>query len=118
MFGKSLSMVDLQFSYQKDCNVHIASSRKRSTSYETAMKFLAASFMDMKKAFDMVKHSLLFQKLINKDLSCIFVCLQMKMYTSQFAEVRWEQKISGTSNVTNSYKQGAVLIYFILYYSA
>ena len=82
LFGKSLGMDELQFSYQKDCST---------TMYtwlvvESVSYFLRngnevfSCFMDMKKAFDMVKHSLLFQKLINKDLSPIFLRLLMKMY--------------------------------------
>ena len=74
-------------------------------------------FMDMKKAFDMVKHSLLFQKLIHKNLSPIFVRLLMKMYMSQVASVRWEKKLSSIFSVTNGVKQGAVLssILFCIY---
>ena len=73
--------------------------------------------MDMKKAFDMVKHSLLFQKLIHKNLSPIFVRLLMKMYMSQVASVRWEKKLSSIFSVTNGVKQGAVLssILFCIY---
>ena len=80
LFGKSLDMDDLQFSYQKDCSTWLV--------VESVSYFLRngnevfSCFMDMKKAFDMVKHSLLFQKLIHKNLSPIFVRLLMKMYVT------------------------------------
>ena len=119
LFGKSLGMDDLQFSYQKDCSTTMCTWLV----VESVSYFLRngnevfSCFMDMKKAFDMVKHSLLFQKLIHKNLSPIFVRLLMKMYMSQVASVRWEKKLSSIFGVTNGVKQGAVLssILFCIY---
>ena len=111
LFGESLGLDDLQFSYQKNC----------STTMCTWMVIEGISYflrngsdvftctMDMSKAFDMVRHSLLFEKLINLGVSCIFIRLLMKMYTQQYANVRWNGKVSHQFNIRNGVKQGAVL---------
>jgi hypothetical protein len=65
--------------------------------------------MDMTKAFDMVRHSLLFQKLINLKFSLIFTRLLMRMYTLQYANVLWNGKRSSDFTIKNGVKQGAVL---------
>ena len=63
LFGKSLGMDEMQFSYQKDCSTTICTWLV----VESVSYFLRngnevfSCFMDMKKAFDMVKHCLLFQ---------------------------------------------------------
>ena len=65
--------------------------------------------MDMTKAFDMVQHSKLFRKLLEVNLPVIFIRLLMVMYFLQYANVRWNNLISGTFPMTNGVKQGAVL---------
>ena len=70
LFGKSLNLDSLQFSYQKHCGTNMCTWLV----VESISYFLRngsevfATFMDMKKAFDMVKHSLLFRKLIERNL--------------------------------------------------
>ena len=68
-----------------------------------------ATFMDMKKAFDMAKHSLLFRKLIERNLPPIFTRLLIVIYISQTAKVKWENGLSDPFSITNGVKQGAVL---------
>ena len=78
LFGKFIGKDELQFSYQKDCSTTMCTWLV----VESVSFFLRnvnevfSCFMDMKKAFDMIKHSLLFQKLINKDPSPIFLRLE------------------------------------------
>jgi hypothetical protein len=61
---------------------------------------------DKTKAFDLVKHSLLFQKLLQQKLSRIFLRLLIVMYIHQNARVRWLSELFG---LKNGCKQGAVL---------
>ena len=68
-----------------------------------------ACTMDMTKAFDMVQHRLMFKKLINLRFSLIFIRLLMKMYTLQYANVRWNGKNFHQFHISNGVKQGAVL---------
>ena len=73
--------------------------------------------MDMRKAFDTVQHSKLFQKLNQRNLSSIFTRLIIVMYVSQSANVRWGKEVSKSFMITNGVKQGAVLsaILFCVY---
>ena len=65
--------------------------------------------MDMTKAFDLVKHSLLFKKLLAAGLSVIFVRLLLFIYMNQFANVRWNGSFSDIFPIKNGVRQGAIL---------
>ena len=75
LFGDALGADELQFAYQP------GSSTTRCTwaAVETINYFMTngsnvyACLMDMTKAFDLIKHSLLFKKLLDAGLSVIFV---------------------------------------------
>ena len=111
LFGDTLGLDDLQFSYQSGCSTMMCTWLVT----ETIDYFLRndgevfSCMMDMTKAFDMVKHSLLFIKLININLSSIFIRLIMVMYLFQKANVRWNQAFSEVFKMVNGVKQGAVL---------
>ena len=119
LFEDRLSLDDLQFSYQKDCSTNMCTwmvvesinyfRRNNSNVY--------ACFMDMKKAFDMVKHSTLFKKLIKRNFPPIFLRLLLVMYRSQSANVKWNGTTSNAFYIKNGVKQGAVLsaILFCIY---
>ena len=104
-------MDDLQFSYQAGCSTTMCTW----LAIETIDHFLRnggevyACMMDMTKAFDMVQHSLLFRKLLDVQLPAIFIRLIMVMYALQYANVRWNQLVSGIFPMANGVKQGAVL---------
>ena len=74
-------------------------------------------FMDMKKAFDMVKHGTLFRKLLDRKLPMVHLRLLMIMYKSQKAKVKWKGTLSGAFSILNGVKQGAVIsaILFCIY---
>ena len=63
----------------------------------------------MTKAFDFLKYSLLFQKLIKSGLSLIFIRLLILLYSLQSANVRWNGDMSEFFSLTNGVKQGGVL---------
>ena len=67
------------------------------------------AMMDMTKAFDLVRHSTLFRKLLDVGLSVIFVRLLLSMYILQFANVRWNGKFSESFFLSNGVKQGGVI---------
>ena len=75
LFGSSLGVDDLQFAYQPGSSTSMCTW----AAVETINYFLRngtdvyACLMDMTKAFDLVRHSLLFKKLIAAGLSVIFV---------------------------------------------
>ena len=64
---------------------------------------------DMTKAFDLVQHSLLFQKLLEEGLSRIFIRILIVIYIFQFANVRWNGMFSSIFSLCNGVRQGAIL---------
>ena len=111
LFGDNLGLDDLQFSYQQGCSTVMCTWLVT----ETIDYFLRndgevfSCMTDMTKAFDMVKHSMLFIKLMNVNLSSIFLRLIMVMYMFQSANVKWNQALSEIFPMVNGVKQGAVL---------
>ena len=105
LFGKTLKLDDLQFSYQENCSTTMCSwLLVESVSYFMRRNNEIFSCMtDMSKAFDMVKHSVLFRKLIKIGLSLIFIRLIMAMYLMQFANVRWNGHVSDSFTLTNAF---------------
>ena len=67
------------------------------------------SVIDASKAFDMVNYIKLFDKLLNKGMHPLTVRLLMSIYTSQKLQVKWNDKLSETFDVTNGIRQGRVL---------
>ena len=119
LFGKLLKLDELQFSYQKNCSTTMCTWLViESVSYFSRNgSDVFACFMDMKKAFDMVKHSSLFEKLAERKLPPIYLRLLLVMYMTQTAKVKWEGTVSDAFSVLNGVKQGAVLsaILFCIY---
>jgi hypothetical protein len=66
--------------------------------------------MDMTKAFDLVRHSIMFRKIISAGLSLIFVRLLIFIYVNQFANVRWNGIFSDFFSMRNGVGQGASLV--------
>ena len=75
LFGSKLGIDDLQFAYQPGVSANMCTW----TAIETVSYFLRsggnvyACLMDMTKAFDLVKHSILFKKFLCAGLSPIFI---------------------------------------------
>ena len=94
LFGESLGVDDLQFSYQKDCSTTMCTWLVLE-SIDYFMRNgseIFSCFLDMKKAFDTVKHSVLFKKLLDRNLSPIFTRIIIIMYMSQSGNVKWDNK--------------------------
>ena len=64
--------------------------------------------MDMTKAFDLLKHSVLFDKLLKVGIPPIFLRLILFVYMEQFANVRWNNSCSSFFSMRNGVRQGAV----------
>ena len=67
-------------------------------------------FLDASKAFDLVDHSLLFAKLIDRGLPLPVVRFLSFWYSSQKMKVRWEKSLSDPFHVSNGVRQGGVLL--------
>ena len=66
-------------------------------------------FLDASKAFDMVDHGILFQKLINRGLPSPITRFLLSWYRTQKMRVWWESSYSDAFNVSNGVRQGSVL---------
>ena len=65
-------------------------------------------FLDVSKAFDRVKHSILFQKLIDRGVPGYIVRLLIYWYSNQTMCIRWSGKLSEHFGVTNGVRQGGI----------
>ena len=74
-------------------------------------------FLDASKAFDRVNHSILFQKLLQRNLSPVITRALLSWYSHQRVRVSWNQKLSTEFSVSNGVRQGGVLspILFTIY---
>ena len=111
LHGDKLSTDELQFGYQQNTLTNMCTW----LAIETIDYFLRngsevfVGVMDMSKAFDNVKQSVLFWKLIDKDIPPVYLRLLLNIYIKQRANVRWNGTLSDSFPIGNGVKQGGVL---------
>ena len=66
-------------------------------------------FLDASKAFDMVNHGLLFDKLFDKGLPLPVIRLLSSWYRDQQMCVRWDHSLSNSFGASNGVRRGSVL---------
>ena len=66
--------------------------------------------MDNSKAFDKVRYSTLFTKLLKTSLPLVFVRILFFIYINQKANFKWNQKFTGFFNIRHGVRQEAVLL--------
>ena len=66
-------------------------------------------FLDASKAFDRLKHTTLFRKLIDRRVPNFIVRIMMYWYANQTMCVRWSGIVSQGFRVTNGVRQGGIL---------
>ena len=119
LFGSILGLDELQFSYQRDCSTTMCTwlAIESISHFSRNKSDVFTCFMDMKKAFDMVKHSSLFEKLKERKLPPIYIRLFLVMYKTQSVKVKLKGSVSDAFSITNGVNQGAVLsaILFCIY---
>ena len=119
LYGHKLELDQRQFSYQPKISTNMCTWMAIETidffTRNGSEVFICAT--DMSKAFDKVRHSLLFKKLIDKGLPSVYIRLLLVMYRGQTANVRWNNIFSNEFDISNGVKQGAVLsaILFCVY---
>ena len=111
LYKNKLYLDDLQFSYQQNCSTTMCTWMV----IETIDYFLRNNSevflctMDMSKAFDNVKHSLLFEKLSQRAIPPIILRFLLFVYEIQVANVKWNGQLSKEFGIGNGVKQGAVI---------
>ena len=118
LYSTNFNSSNLQFGYQKFSSTSMCTW----TLIETANYFINKGspvyicLMDLTKAFDLIKHDVLFMKLKNV-IPPVFLRLIMYSYINQKVYVRWNGIESDVFTVCNGVRQGAVAspIFFNLY---
>ena len=77
--------------------------------YRTLNSNIFMCFLDASKAFDRVKHSVLFAKLIRRGVPLYIVKLLSYWYSHQTMCVRWGNALSARFSVSNGVRQGGIL---------
>ena len=68
-----------------------------------------ACFLDASKAFDLVNHKILFEKIIHRNLPAYFIRFFLSWHKEQRMCVRWGNTLSDSFPVSNGVRQGGVL---------
>ena len=82
-------------------------------SYSRLNGCVFSCFLDASKAFDRVKHSMLFTKLLRPGAPGYIVRLLMFWYAHQTMCVRWGGSVSYKFTVSNGVRQGGILSPFL-----
>ena len=115
VYKKNFQLDKLQFSYQQSCSTTMCTWM-----IVEAMDYFIRNgsdmyvcVMDMSKAFDNVKHSMIFRKLMERGVPAIIIRFLMYLYRIQETNVKWNGSISANFKIQNGVKQGAVLSPFL-----
>lgn len=105
----NFSLTNLQFGFQKKCSASMCSWLMLETvNYFTNRGGpVYLCLLDLTKAFDLVKHDLLFDKLKNR-VHPLYLRLVIYSYLHQSVYVRWDGCKSQPFSVLNGVRQGAV----------
>ncbi len=109
----------LQFAYKPEHSMTrcTLAAKEVISYYNNKGSSVYACVLDCSKAFDKIRHDVLFTKLYDKGLPPIIVRVIMQMYLNSSAQVKWDGSTSITFNMSNGVKQGSVIspLFFTLY---
>ena len=119
LFGHSPWVDRLQYAYQAKTNTTMCTwAVIKTIGYFLRNKSeVFVCTMDMSQVFHLLKHSILFRKLIDAKMSPIFIWLIIFVYKYQSANVRWSGSYSNLFMMRNRVRQGAVLsaLFYCIY---
>lgn len=109
LFSETFQSINLQFGFQKNCSQTMCTW----TLLETINYFtnrgssMFICLLDLSKAFDTIKHDILFRKLSEK-IPPLFLRVVIYSYLFQKCTVKWGNAVSNQFSVSNGVRQGAV----------
>ena len=108
--GEKLSSDELQYGYQKLSSTVMCTWTAASVigHFNRAGNDVFGALLDCSKAFDMVEWVKLFQELIKKKVSFVFLRVLLFIYQEQSCDVSWNGRFSYRFGVKNGVRQGAV----------
>jgi len=117
--GLNLRTCDNQFGYKRGVGTELAvySVKQIAHHYVRSNSPAYICYMDATKAFDMVNHYGLLNKLCDRNFPYDIIRLLLYWFRNQKFAVRWNNCISATFSVLNSVRQGGILsAYFFAVY--
>ena len=108
--GEKLSSDELQFGYQKLSGTVMCTWTAANVigHFNRAGNDVFGALLDCSKAFDMVEWVTLFQDLVKKKVSFVFLRVLLFIYQEQSCDVIWNGRFSYRFGVKNGVRQGAV----------
>ena len=117
--GEKLASDQLQFGYQRLSSTVMCTWAAASVinHFNSAGNDVFGALLDCSKAFDMVEWVTLFDILISRKVSFVFLRILLFIYSEQSCDVQWNGRFSYKFGVKNGVRQGAVSspIFFGIY---
>ena len=118
-WNEFFSASDLQFGFKSGFSTTLCTGVLKAVinRYLNGGSKVYACLIDASKAFDLVDHSVLFKKLLQRNMPKPLVRFLLRWYKSQHLRIRWMGKSSDCFQVSNGVCQGGVLspILFTIY---
>ena len=108
--GDKLSSDELQYGYQKLSSTVMCTWTATNIigHFNRAGNDVFGALLDCSKAFDMVEWVKLFEELIKREVSGVFLRILLFIYEKQSCDVNWNGRLSFRFGVKNGVRQGAV----------
>ena len=118
-YASHLDSCNLQFGFKKDLSTTLCTGvlKQVVSKYIHHDSSVFACFLDASKAFDLVRHDILFKLLLSRGLPPLVVRLLHSWYVSQNLRVRWDAALSHPFVVSNGVRQGGVLSPILLLFT-
>ena len=115
----AFSTSSLQFGFKQGLSTQLCTGLIKNViaRYNVNDSSVYGCFLDASKAFDRVNHSILFDRLLKRDLSPVVTRALLNWYSDQNVCVSWNGQFSNKFSVSNGVRQGGVLspILFTVY---
>lgn len=107
-WGQHFTTSNLQFGFKSGYSTTLCTGALKAiiSHYLNSGSRVHACFIDASKAFDVVNHRILFEKLLSRRMPKPLICLLLQWHKSQQLCVRWMCRSSTYFQVSNGMQQG------------